>query len=143
MLPSFRKLRQSKAYVKQKLAPLYEDLKERDMLDLVEKDRRRRGVFGYEWLWGSAPGGVSLNDFSDTMMRTLIASIHTTAKTVSIALMDLMTQPQHLEELRKEARAASGPGDRRIDIDKLTKLDYFLKESQRLTPVFLRNFRVT
>jgi cytochrome P450 len=79
---------------------------------------------------------VTLEDWSDTMMRTLIASIHTTAKTISIALIDMLTTPGLLEELRDEVlqhRDASGE----VDIDGLVKMDCFLKESQRLTPVFI------
>lgn len=137
MIPSVRRLRQSRAFVKEKLTPLYEDLKKRDLLGASEKAKYRKGVFGYEWLWGGAPDDVTLEDFSDTMMRTLIASIHTSAKTISIALVDMLTQPEYLEELRQEAKAALRP-DGSIDIDSLFKLDCFLKESQRLTPVFLR-----
>lgn len=136
LLPSVRKLRQSRAYVKKEMTPLYEQLKAQDMIGSGEKRNRGIGVFGYEWLWGGAPKGVTLQDFADTMMRTLIASIHTTAKTVSVALIDLLTQPQYVNELREEAKAAVRP-DGSIDVDKLFRLDCFLKESQRLTPVFL------
>ena len=69
-------------------------------------------------------------------MRTLIASIHTTAKSVSIALIDLLSQPEYLEELYEEAKSATGSNGE-VDIDKLVRLDCFLKESQRLEPVFL------
>ena len=74
-------------------------------------------------------------------MRTMIASIHTTAKTVSIAMIDLLSQPQYLNELREEAKAAVRTDGRSMDVDKLTKLDCFLKESQRLTPVILCKLR--
>ncbi|KAH8811233.1 cytochrome P450 [Xylogone sp. PMI_703] len=136
MIPSVRRLRQSRAFVKERLTPLYNDLKQRDLLGGNEKAKYRKGIFGYEWLWGGAPDDVTLEDFSDTMMRTLIASIHTTAKTMSIALVDMLTQPQYLEEIRAEAQSALQP-DGSVDIDSLFKLDCFLKESQRLTPVFL------
>lgn len=71
------------------------------------------------------------------MMRTFIASIHTTAKTVTVAFIDLLTQPEYYEELMEEARAAVGTDGKNVQLDKLFKLDCFLKESQRLTPVFL------
>lgn len=136
LIPSVRRLRQSRAYVKQQLTPMYEDLRKRDLLGSSEKAQCRKGIFGYEWLWGGAPDDVTLDDFSDTMMRTLIASIHTTAKTITVALVDLLTQPKYLEELREEATEAL-QADGSIDLDRLVKLDCFLKESQRLTPVFL------
>lgn len=136
LLPSVRQMKASKAMVRQRLAPLYNDLKSRDRLDSGEREKRRKGSFGYEWLWGGAPRDVTLNDFADTMMRTLIASIHTTAKTVCIALIDLLSQQEYLDELRDEAIAATG-ADGVVDVEKLVRLDCFLKESQRLQPVFL------
>lgn len=70
------------------------------------------------------------------MMRTMIAAIYTTAKTISVALIDLLTQPELLAELKEEAAEAVSADGRSVDIERLTKLDCFLKESQRLSPVF-------
>ena len=139
LLPSVRQMKASKNMVRIRLKPLYDDLKARDLLGNKEREERRKGSFGYEWLWRGAPQDVALQDFSDTMMRTLIASIHTTAKTVSIALVDLLSQPDYIDELREEALAATRP-DGEVDVEKLVRLDCFLKESQRLQPVFLRKF---
>ena len=63
MIPSVRRLRQSRAYVKQQLMPLYEDLKRQEMLGMSKQEQSRKGVFGYEWLWGGAPDEVTLDDF--------------------------------------------------------------------------------
>ena len=135
-LPSVRKLRASRRYVKEKMEPIYNDLKKRDLLGKTPKEEYRKGKFGFEWLWSGAPDDVTLQDFSDTMMRNFIASIHTTAKTVSVALIDLLSQPQYIDDLRDEARTSRLP-DGSLDVDKLFKMDCFLKESQRLTPVFV------
>ena len=132
-IPSVGRLRQQREYVMEKMRPIYEDLKAQGLL---AKKGGRKGSFGYEWLWGGAPDDVSLRDFSDTMMRTLIAAIHTTAKTISVAFVDLLTRPDLVEELKAEAREAID-GDGGVDLEKLIKLDCFLKESQRLSPVFL------
>lgn len=137
-LPSVKRLRESRAYNKEMMKPLYEDLRTRSLLAKGDKEARRRGGTGYEWLWSGAPDDVTLDDFSDTMMRTLIASIHTTAKTITVAFIDLLTQPEYYQELKEEAREATDPDGRNVKLDKLFKLDCFLKESQRLTPVFLR-----
>lgn len=136
-LSSVRQMKASKEMVRMRLKPLYDNLKAQGNLNNEEPGKRRKGSFGYEWLWAGAPADVTLNDFADTMMRTLIASIHTTAKTVSIALVDLLTQPEYIDELREEANAAIG-ADGQLDVAKLVRLDCFLKESQRLQPVFLR-----
>ncbi|PVH72196.1 cytochrome P450 [Cadophora sp. DSE1049] len=135
-IPSVRRLRQSRVYVKRKLTPMYEELKRRGELGVDSKAQYRKGTYGFEWLWSGTPDDVTLDDFSDTMMRTLIASIHTTAKTISLALVDLLSQPQYLPELIAEAKQAIRP-DGSTDIDNLFGMDCFLKESQRLTPVFL------
>ncbi|KAJ4028882.1 hypothetical protein NW761_014870 [Fusarium oxysporum] len=133
MIPSVKRLRQQRKYVLEKMKPIYDDLKSQGLID---KKGRKHGAFGYEWLWSGSPDDVTLQDFSDTMMRTLIAAIHTTAKTISVALVDLLTRPEFVEELRAEAREAVGP-DNHVDLERLVKLDCFLKESQRLSPVFL------
>lgn len=135
-IPSVKRLRQQRRYVMDKMRPVYEDLRAQGLL---EKKSRRKGAFGYEWLWSGSPDDVTLQDFSDTMMRTLIASIHTTAKTISVAFVDLLTRPDLFEELKTEAREAVDE-DGSVDLEKLVKLDCFLKESQRLSPVFLRKW---
>lgn len=137
-LPNVKRLRESRAYNKEMMKPLYEDLRTRSQLSGGSKESLRKGGLGYQWLWAGAPDDVSLDDFSDTMMRTLIASIHTTAKTLTVAFIDLLTQPEYYKELQEEAREAVDPDGRNVQLDKLFKLDCFLKESQRLTPVFLR-----
>lgn len=136
-LPSVRKLRQQREYVMEKLTPIYNELKEAGLLDQHDKKARQKGSYGYEWLWGGTPDDVTLRDFSDTMMRTMIAAIHTTAKTVSVALIDLLTYPGLVEDLKEEAESAVSQDRCWIDLEKLVKLDCFLKESQRLSPVFL------
>ncbi|KAK5332876.1 hypothetical protein LTR98_010998 [Exophiala xenobiotica] len=136
LIPSVRRLRQSRLYVKRQLTPMYQHLKSRNMLGPDEKAKLREQSYGFQWLWGGVPENVTLEDFSDTIMRTLIALIHTTAKTMSIALMDILSQHKHLDELRQEALDAQR-SDGSINIDAPFKLDCFLKESQRLTPVFL------
>jgi hypothetical protein len=74
-IPSVKRLRQSRKYVKEQMAPLYEEMKKQEMLGTLTKEKCRKGIFGYEWLWGGSPDNVTLDDFSDTMMRTLIASV--------------------------------------------------------------------
>jgi hypothetical protein len=136
-IPSVKNLRNQRKYVMQKMKPLYDDLKAQNLLGADDKKKHQRGTFGYQWLWGGAPENVTLEDFSDTMMRTLIASIHTTAKTISVAFIDLLTQPEFVAELKAEARGAVNEDGCSINLDRLVKLDCFLKESQRLSPVFL------
>lgn len=80
----------------------------------------KRGAFGYEWLWGGAPYNVTLRDFSDTMMRAMIAAIHTTAMTISVALIGLLAQPELLAELKGKAADAVAKDDSWVDVERLT-----------------------
>lgn len=94
---------------------------------------------GFQRMLDAAPPNVSLDEFAGTMMRVMMASVHTTAHTAAIALGDLICQPQYVAGLSQEMRE-SIRGDR-IQIrecDQLRHLDSFLKESQRMTPLFLR-----
>lgn len=136
-IPSVKRLQEQRKYVMRTLKPIYEELQQQSLTAANDKSDRRKGKFGYEWLWSGSPGDITLLDFSDTMMRTLIAAIHTTAKTISVAFVDLLTQPELLAELTQESKEAVDANGESIDLNKLIKLDCFLKESQRLSPVFL------
>lgn len=75
------------------------------------------------------------------MMRVMMASMHTTAYTAAIALGDLICQPQYIAGLSQEMRENVGGNWIQIrKCDQLRHLDSFLKESQRMTPLFLRKF---
>ncbi len=87
-LESVKKLRRSRAYVKMQMTPLFNELKARNQINPGEKKGAMKGHYGLDWLWGGSPDDLTLDDFSETMMRTLIASIHTNAKTISVALID-------------------------------------------------------
>ena len=136
LIPSVKRMRDHTAYTHEKMRPLYEDLKARGLLGSEERRKLRKSRFGFEWLWSGAPDDVTLKDFSETVMRDHIASIHTSAKTIAVAFIDLLTHPELLAELREEAREVESKGGI-SNPDHLFKLDCFLKESQRLSPVFL------
>ncbi|KAI9878820.1 MAG: hypothetical protein M1823_006908, partial [Watsoniomyces obsoletus] len=116
-IPSVKRLRKQRTYVMQKMKPIYEELKGQFLLSTDNKKNRRKGTLGYEWLWSGAPNDVTLQDFSDTMMRTLIAAIHTTAKTINVALIDILTQPDFLAELTREAKEAVDGDGQSINLD--------------------------
>jgi cytochrome P450 len=67
------------------------------------------------------------------------AAIHTTSLTVTQALFDLALYPEYVAELRTEVnQVASEALDGKLGKDsmqKLRKLDSFLKESQRVHPL--------
>jgi len=71
-----------------------------------------------------------------------LASIHTTTMSAAHALYDLCAHPQYFEPLREEARQvlAEDGGWQKTTLNKMRKLDSFLKESQRLNPPSLLAF---
>jgi cytochrome P450 len=87
------------------------------------------------WLIDEAQGDML--EPENLVMRILFlnfAAIHTTSITLTNALFDLATYPQYVQELREEAKAAIGQdGWSKTAIQKLHKLDSFLRESMRFS----------
>lgn len=65
-----------------------------------------------------------------------LAAIHTTSMAATHALYDLCAHPEYLEPLRDELVAVlkEDGGWCKQTLNKLVKLDSFLKESQRINP---------
>ena len=94
-----------------------------------------------QWLLDKAWPNVLLAEFIDTVMRLMLASIGTMTKTATVALIDLISQPQYIVELTQEMHEVLNGRQIHIeDLEKLCKLDSFLGESQRLTPAIKRKF---
>ena len=92
-----------------------------------------------QWMLDTAGPNVSLAEFVETVLRLMLAAIHTITMTTTVALLDLISQPQYITELTQEIHdVLDGNEIRRRDLDNLCKLDSFLSESQRLTPIFKR-----
>lgn len=67
---------------------------------------------------------------------TSLASVQPTAGATTHALYDLYQMPEYIARLRKEIKEALGEegGWQKPTLHKFTKLDSFLKESQRFNP---------
>jgi hypothetical protein len=76
-----------------------------------------------------------------SQMLIAFAAIHTTSMALSHAIFDLAAYPECIPELRAEVEAVireEGYADgnlRKMGIQKLKKLDSFIKESQRMNPL--------
>nr|CAP07652.1 P450 monooxygenase [Sphaceloma manihoticola] len=84
-------------------------------------------------------------DIEDIAQHTLLlslSSIHTTALTMTQALYDLCAYPQYLDPVKHEiADTLQSEGSwSKAMLDKLHMMDSLLRESQRLSPVFLLTF---
>lgn len=97
-----------------------------------------------DWMLENDPG--TERNISELAVRQLIltlASIHSTASTVTQALFDLCAHPELFEPLREEAKAVleqSGGTFKKEFLPRLELLDSFLVESARLNPLILRQF---
>lgn len=90
-----------------------------------------------QWMMDDArPDEAHPNDIAHRQLLVSLAAIHTTSMSVSHFIYDLCAYPQYLEPLREEIiKTLREDGDfKKTTLNKLRKLDSFLKESQRLNP---------
>ncbi|KAI0267017.1 cytochrome P450 [Gloeopeniophorella convolvens] len=86
------------------------------------------------WLMSEAQGPErSLEGLARRMMLVNFASIHSTSLTTMKALYRLIAHPEYVEGLRQDVEAAvAEEGWTKAGMDKMLKVDSFLRESQRL-----------
>lgn len=75
--------------------------------------------------------GRSLDYQVNAIIGTGRQALHTTAITIYHVIHDLATHPEYIEPLRKEVKDLSDVPLSRANAAKLTKLDSFIRESQR------------
>ncbi|KAI0261281.1 cytochrome P450 [Gloeopeniophorella convolvens] len=86
------------------------------------------------WLINEARGTEkSVEGLARRLLVINFAAIHTTSLTATQALYRLLNNPQHIEPLRQDIEAAvAEEGWTKAAMNKMTKLDSFLRETQRL-----------
>ena len=133
---SFKRIKRDKAVAVRKLGPLFHQrMAERNDSSLKKSDDP------LQWLLDNAGPNITLAEFIDNMMRLMLATIGTITLTATVALIDLLSQPQYIAELTQEIHEVLNGSEIRIeDLEKLCKLDSFLSESQRLTPTLKGKF---
>lgn len=94
------------------------------------------------WMRDAATGEEKqVDNIAQRMLILSLASIHTTAMTMTHAMYDLCAHPEYIEPLRYEVKGVvDASGWDKTTLNRLHKLDSFLKESQRFNPVFLCKF---
>ncbi|KAI9509455.1 cytochrome P450 [Russula earlei] len=87
------------------------------------------------WLMDEAKGVErSLEGLARRLLLVNFASIHTT----SIVLYRLLAHPEYVEPLRQEVEAVvAKEGWTKAGMDKMTKIDSFVRETQRLNGLFI------
>lgn len=148
-LPHVRKAQRTLRFAQETMAPIVRDvLNDHD----PEKTNRlkvgSRGTF-VTWLLNHMPESqknstrVGINQ-----MVLSFVSIHSTSSTMTFALFHLATYPEHIQPLREELENVIKEDGLATDANghayltkstfaKLRKLDSFLKESQRCSPLLL------
>ncbi|KAI0245478.1 cytochrome P450 [Lactifluus subvellereus] len=86
------------------------------------------------WLMSEAKGvEKSVESLARRILLTNFASIHTTSLTFTQVLYRLLANPEYIEPLRQEIEAAvAEEGWTNVGMDKMHKIDSFLRETQRL-----------
>ncbi|KAJ4224547.1 hypothetical protein NW760_010119 [Fusarium oxysporum] len=94
------------------------------------------------WMMEAATGDEKqVDNIAQRMLILSLASIHTTAMTMTHAMYDLCAHPEYIDPLIEEVKGVVGTsGWDKTALNRLHKLDSFLKESQRFNPVFLLTF---
>lgn len=137
VLPSVRRIKQDRLLAQAKLAPI---LQER--LKKTKDSAYKAPDDGIQWLLDAAGPGLSIEILADTVIRIMMAAVHTTAHTSTVALIDLLTHKEYIPELRQEIIEHSyiKHGEYvQIAHENLRKMESFVKESMRFTPLSLAN----
>jgi ent-kaurene oxidase len=97
-----------------------------------------------QWLLDNAatdPSRPSLEKLAELQLVVSFAAIHTTTLTCTHVIFDLAARPEYIAPLRDElttARNQYGDLSNKQALSQLSRLDSFMKESQRLNPPGLR-----
>ncbi|KAF2478137.1 putative cytochrome P450 [Lindgomyces ingoldianus] len=136
-LPTRYWLRQNLTLAKKLVTPIIKDHQIQATSNL--DDRTVKGTL-LEWMIENARGQEGNPEtLSARLMILSMASIHSTSSAIAAAIFDLCTHPEYIGLLRKELLDVVGDsrGFSKQDLNRLRKLDSFLRESQRFNPPIL------
>jgi hypothetical protein len=98
-----------------------------------------------QMLWeGAEPADRTPEFMAYTALAISFAAIRTSSSVPTHLLYDLCAQPEYIAPLREEIESVlreEGVLFTKAALNKLVKLDSFMKESQRFNPLSLREFR--
>ncbi|KAH9954980.1 cytochrome P450 [Russula dissimulans] len=115
---------------------------------IVEERLAKMEEFGGKWddapsdllmgLINEAKGPAkTLEDLTQRLLVLNFGAVHTTAFTFVYLLYRLMANPEYIEPLRQEVEVAiAEEGWTKNGIDKMNKIDSFIRESQRIDSLF-------
>ncbi|KAF2244714.1 cytochrome P450 [Trematosphaeria pertusa] len=139
-LPTRYRLRKNLKHAKEHVAPIVAQYMSRGAASSSKEEISREKSTLLEWMIGNAQGNeADLNSLSPRLMFLSLASIHSTSSATAAALFDLCAHPEYIAPLREEIMEITGGTNHscKEDLQKLWKLDSFLRESQRCNPLTL------
>ncbi|OHE97166.1 hypothetical protein CORC01_07607 [Colletotrichum orchidophilum] len=146
-LPEVRQTRRALQKANEQMRPLVKDILQKE--NLPEEKPAKPGASGAFVLWMMkylTPSEKTPETVGTNQMLLSFAAIHTTSSTTTLALHDLLGRPEYVGPLREEIEEViKEDGVERDEngqvflskssIGKLKKLDSFIKESQRTSPL--------
>lgn len=129
-LPQVRSLKGHREMTKKKLASQLKKLSSEPKVD------KEAGGDMIRWFQGQYKSKATASDLTRDQLLATFASIYNLSNALTYLLFDLAGHPEHIGPLRAELESVV-PGNTVIDknsIQKLVKLDSFIRESQRLCP---------
>ncbi|KAF2109357.1 cytochrome P450 [Lophiotrema nucula] len=107
-------------------------------LGKIEEWRRIQPQDSLQWIINAAPNGKE-REPDRLMLRVLhlnVTAVHTTSVTFLNCMFDLAYRPEIIPELREEVvKAVSAFGWTKKGLNEMKKIDSFMVESQRVTPM--------
>jgi cytochrome P450 len=97
----------------------------------------------FQWMMDAANENDSQPDkMAHRQLIMSLASVHTTTMAAAHALYDMCAMPEYFEHLREEILDVlrEDGGMQKTSLNKMRKMDSFLKESQRMSPASLCRF---
>lgn len=143
LIPEIRRVRNQQAMARRELVPIL-----KDRLASLNTPSSEEHLDLLQWLVvnnAKLSQPRTLENLAELALVAYVGSTHTTATTLMNVLLDIAARPEDLEVLREEISAinldTTGLNLKQsFDIKHTSKLDSFMKESQRLNPAFLSTF---
>ncbi|KAK1997994.1 cytochrome P450 [Colletotrichum falcatum] len=146
-LPEVRHMRRALQKANEWMAPLVDEVI-RNESALEEKPAKpgAPGAFVSWMMKHMSPHNKTSENMGTNQMMLSFAAIHTTSSTATFALYDLLGRPEYIGPLRDEIEQVIAEDGAETDengqvilskasLSKLKKLDSFIKESQRMSPL--------
>ena len=133
LLPSYWRIYSNLSAAQRMICPI---IRERRAAEASDPNYEKPNDF-LQWMMDEArPGEDHPNDIAHRQLLVSLASIHTTSMQVSHFIYDICSHPEYFEPIREEIVSVlrEDGGFKKPTLNKLRKMDSFLKESQRLNP---------